>query len=190
MMRRIFVLAALALAAACTPAGPSVRALAADETSLTGLVSAVEDGGYPRYTVQVTPEGGAPAPFYLDMESGADLSGHEPSVFAGRTALIYYTTEDLPFLLDLRTSEGRSLLYDDGRGVPVEGVSITGVLSGAESVSAGDLPDDITITSDGGVSQSFEFFVDRRIAAANGRTITAYFDLETRREITLMQPIP
>lgn len=188
-MRR-FAFAILAALVACAPPAPDVRAPAADETSITALVSAVEDSGYPRFTVQVSPEGGGPVPFYLNAESGVDLDGAEPGAFEGQTALIYYTSTSTPFLLDLRTAEGRSLLYDDGRGVPTEGASITGVLSGASGVTISDLPDDITITSSDGQAVTFEFFIDRRIAAANGRTLTAYYDMEERREITLMRPLP
>lgn len=166
-----------------------MRALAADETSITALAAAVEDSGYPRYTIQVSPEGGGPVPFYLDAESGVDLGGADVSSFEGKTTLIYYTSTPTPFLLDLRNAEGRSLLYDDGRGIPTEGQAITGTLTGADGVTEGDLPDQITIMSSEGQAITFEFFIDRRIAAANGRTLTAYYDMEERREITLMRPV-
>lgn len=187
---RPFAFATLAACVACSAPGPPARALTSDETSLTGVVTQVEDGGYPRFTVHVTPEGGGEAVvFYLNAESGVDLGGAQPGAFAGRAALIYYTSTELPFLLDIRTTQGRSLLYDDGRGIPTEGASMTGALSGADSVTAGDLPDEIIITAADDQALAFEFFVDRRIAASNGRQVTAYYDIEVRREITLMQPL-
>lgn len=186
----MLALAALALICACAQPAPAVRAPTQDETQITARVSAVEDSGYPRFVVQVSPEAGEAVAFDLDMESGADLGGAQPSDFVGRAALIYYTSASTPFLLDLRTSEGRSLLYDDGRGPPVEGQIITGVLSGASTISSGDLPDTFTITGADGQTQTFAFFIDRRIRAANGRTITAYYDMEERRAITLMRTAP
>ena len=184
---RFLALAACAALVACAQPAPSVRALAADETSISGVVTGVEAGAYPLFTIHLTPATGEPLALYLNAESGADLGGLPPGAFADQTALVYFTSSERPFLLDLRTAEGRSLLYDDGRGIPTDGAAIVGALSGANAVTTSDLPGAITITSTDGAAQTFEFFVDRRIAAANGRQITAYYDTETRREITLMQ---
>lgn len=181
---RALIFAALLLAGAC--AQEPVRAPAENESSLIGLVSAVEDAGAPRFIVQVTSEVGEPAPFQLNTESGADLGGAQPRDFAGQTTLIYYTGASTPFLLDLRTAEGRSLLYDDGRGVPVEGRSITGVLRYTGD-RTDDAPEQIIVTSADGAVQTFTYFVDRRIGGWSGRAVTAYYDLEERRDITLMR---
>lgn len=181
---RVFALALIAVfAAACSPLA-SVRAPAAGETSVVAAVSAA-GGEQPNFRVVATAEGGEELDFTLNPDT-ADLGGAAPGSFADQTALIYYTSTETPFLLDIRTAEGRSLLYDDGRGVPVEGASITGVLrySGDRS---DDAPEQITITSADGATQTFTFFVDRRIGGANGRQVTAYYDMEMRRDITLMR---
>lgn len=172
------------VAAACSPQA-SVRPPAANETKVIAAVSAAGGEG-PNFRVVATAEGGEALDFTLNAET-ADLGGAEPSSFAGQTALIYYASTETPFLLDIRTSEGRSLLYDDGRGVPVEGTSITGVLRYTGD-RGDDTPEQITITSADGAMQSFTFFVDRRIGGANGREVIAYYDMETRRDITLMRP--
>lgn len=181
---RVLIFAVSILAAACTQA--PVRAPVENESSVIGLVSAVENAGAPHFIVQVAPQGGEAVRFHLNVESGADLGGAQPSAFAGRTTLIYYTSTSTPFLLDLRTAEGRSLLYDDGRGAPVEGQSIVGILRYTGD-RGDDAPEQIIVTGSDGAAQSFTYFVDRRIGGWNGRAITAYYDLEERREITLMR---
>jgi hypothetical protein len=191
------ILAAAALAAfaiACTPTAPtapvsSARAPAANEISIAGEIGEVEDAGYPQFIVHVKPQRGRELALYLNAEGGAELGGAAPGSFAGQSAIVYYTSTQAPSMIDMRTGTGRSLIYDDGRGVPTEGDAITGVLSGANGVTAGDLPDEITITPADGAAMSFRYYVDRRIAAWNGREVTVHYVIDPLNEITLMQAL-
>lgn len=185
-MRAFALPAFIALAMACSPLAPPVRALEAHEASATLTIAKVEPGEPPNFVVHGAPAGGEAMRFDLNA-SDADLGGVAPADFAGRAALIYYTQTETSFLLDIRTAEGRSLLYDDGRGVPAEGASITGVLRYTGD-RGDDAPEQISVASADGATQTFTYYVDRRIGGWSGRPVTAYYDIEVRRHITLMRP--
>jgi hypothetical protein len=51
-----------------------------------------------------------------------------------------------------------------------------GVLTGAESETAGDLPSEVTVTATDGTSVTFELFVDEQVVAANGQTVILRYD--------------
>lgn len=185
MRTLLFGLVVLALAA-CTQA-QDFRQPAAGETRVDGRVIEVEDGGYPQFTVTVQPEGdGAQLLLYLNAEAeGLDLGGTQPAEFRDGPATVYYVTEDELNLLDLRL-DGQTLT--EATGEPLAGGdSITGVLSGADAVTGGDLPDLITVTDAGGQARSFEYYITDAIVAANGRQVTAYYSAGQRKRITLMR---
>ncbi|MBL8548626.1 MAG: hypothetical protein JNJ73_01475 [Hyphomonadaceae bacterium] len=190
---RIGLLAAIALAlAACSPpdAGKgkaeavlaSARAPQADETHMVGQVTSVEDGGYPQFTVHVL-QNGVDLPLYLNAEA-ADLGGATPASFQGATAEITYRTTPANNLADLRVN-GHSLLNGDAEPT---GPSVTGVLSGASEVTAGDLPGLIVVTDRAGQRTEFEYYVTPEIVAANGKQVTAFYTADTVNRITAMRP--
>lgn len=182
-MRIIAALLAIAALAACSqqPAD-DVRAPLEDETRIVGEVTQVEDGGYPQYTVHVTPEGGEPMQLYLNAEGEADLGGVEPGAFAGQTATIYFTTTPRLDLFDLRQG-GQSVI---GSQSEPQGESVTGVLSGVSEPS-GDLPSEITVTDADGRASVFEYYVTTDMAALEGQEVTAYYTPGERQEVSLMR---
>lgn len=189
-MRNWIIAAFVAAAAACTPAAEQqeLRPLAYGESSLTGVVTAVEDGGYPQFTVTLTHEGGEPRTFYL-VEPDADLDGASAGDFLNLAAVVYYTSGDDHMISDIRDAAGASLVQEDAQGAaPTDGASITGTLSGAEAITTSDLPDIITVTDGAGAAVSFEYYVDDRVMAANGQQVTVHYTTRTRDQITLMRP--
>jgi len=191
-MRTILAAAVLSFSAmACTPPAsePSAplaetwRAPESNEIAVTALVTKVEDGAYPQFTVTATPETGDPLSLYLDAES-ADLGGALPSSFEGQSTTIYYTAALEHHLVDLRQGQRRLLPEPTNDNL---GLSVTGILSGAEEPTAGDLPDTLIVTDAAGQAFAFEYYITPGIVAANGQQVTAvYFDEEERR-ITLMR---
>ncbi len=190
-MRNFMLAATAALVVACTPAAPpsaDVRAPAEGETRIDGAVTQVEDGAYPLFTVTIQPESGAPIALYLNAEGGADLNSQQPANFSGQNVIAYYTTTEDLALTDLRTAAGASLLPADTPAPAADAPSITGVLSGAEAVTASDLPDVITVTDAQGAARSFEYYITEEIVAANGQQVTARYQPGARNEITLLHP--
>ncbi len=188
MRNFLIIVASAAFLVACTPPAPTaqVRAPAEGETRIDGAVTQVEDGAYPQFTVTIQPESGAPVALYLNAESGADLGGQEPGSFAGQDIIAYYTTTEDLALVDLRTAAGATLLPADGPAPTADALSISGTLSGAAAVTAGDLPDVITVTDAGGIARNFEYYVTPEIVAANGQQVTARYQPGERNEITLL----
>jgi hypothetical protein len=185
---RIWAAAALALSlAGCTPPNaptePAAPA-AESEVSVTGVVSAIEDGAYPMFVVKVRPEGAAEDLSLSLNAEDADLGGAQPSSFAGQSVDIRYSTAPENNLSDLRAN-GRSLVEAEGEP---SGEGFTGVLSGADAVSGGDLPDLVAVTNAQGERVEFAYFITEAMVAANGREVTAYYVTEPRDTIISMRP--
>ena len=182
--------AAIALAlAACSPPNAdkaanaaALRAPTTDETRIVGPVTSIEDGGYPQFTVHVQQDARDLA-LYLDAED-ADLGGQPPQSFSGKTAAIYFKRTPENNLAEIRLA-GQSLI--NGTDEPA-GPSVTGVLSGAEAVTNGDLPDQIAVTDAAGNRTVFEYYVTPEIVAANGREVTAFYTPSEVSRVTLMRP--
>lgn len=190
---RVFAIAALTgLIVACTPpAAPQIRPVAAGETRVDGLVTQIEAGAYPQYTVTIQPEGGGEAlALYLNVESGADLNSQELRSFDAANVMAYYTTVDDPLLISLQSAAGAAIVTPDG-AVATDGLSeVVGVLSGADAVTGSDLPDVISVTDAQGTAINFEYYVTADIVAVNGQQVTARYRPNIRNEITLMHPAP
>lgn len=187
-MQRMLFAALAALTVACTPPAqaPDLRALAEGETRIDGVVSQIEDGPYPQYTIILQPDGGEAVSLYLNAEGGADLGGQTASDFAGQTVVAYYTTADDPVLTDVQTPAGVSLLPADSAAV--QGAeTIAGTLSGADAVTQSDLPDTVTITDAQGTAHTFEFYIPEAMVAANGQQVVAHYRPGVRHAITLLR---
>jgi hypothetical protein len=189
-MRKLAFAALAAFVVACTPPAPApdVRPLADGETRIDGVVTLVEDGGYPQFTVTVQPETGEPLALYLNAESGADLNTQQPGSFSGQTVTAYYTTADDPLLIALQSSNGAPIVTPDGPALANDDQTITGVLSGADAVTNSDLPDIVTVTDAQGAAHNFEYYITEAMVAANGQQVTARYRPGVRHEITLLHP--
>ncbi len=191
-MRNLAAATLAAFVVACTPpaARQDVRPLAEGETRLEGVVTKVEDGGYPQFTVTVRPDsGGEDMALYLNAESGADLGGQEPSSFADQNVIAYYTTSDNPLLQDMQRPEGQSILPAGGMPAAADSQYITGMLTGAETATAGDLPDVVTIIDAQNVAHTFELFITDGVVAANGQQVRVQYRPAVRHEITLLHSL-
>ncbi len=153
------------------PVGFQPREPNDDELNEFGLISELEEAGYPLYNVTLSfPERGMSSNFSLNVES-ASLS-HEISMFRDQYATIYYESEESNEVLDI-IFNGRSLLGEyapeDHDGLE----NLTGVLRGASSVS-GDLPGKLTVEGEDG-TLAFEYFVDEATMTANDQQVTVYY---------------
>lgn len=194
LRRTLVMAAAAALLIACQPKAPA-DAPGADLSAIgahtvTGQVVRVEDGGYPRFTVTMRPDGAAEELLLSLNAEAATLGELTPEGFTGKKAEVSYTVTERPQLLDIKRG-GQSLLP------PVEEqpaadtpLTVSGVLSGAEAVTAGDLPDEITVTDAAGKATVFEYFITPEIVAANGGPVEATYILGREEDVTAMKLVP
>lgn len=165
------------------PAGFVVREPGDEELNEYGLITAMEDAGYPMYNVTVSfPERQSSNDFTLNAENAA-LS-HEVNAFQDKYATLYYESNESNEVLDI-IYDGKSLL---GEYAPEDYKGLTkfeGVLKGATSES-GDLPSVLTIEGEG-ETLAFEYFVDVETMAVNDQQVTVYYYKRYVDEITYMQ---
>lgn len=165
------------------PAGFTVRAPADEELNEFGIITGLEEAGYPLYNVTVSfPERGTSSNFLLNAEK-ASLS-HEVNAFAEKYATIYYESETSNEVLDI-IFEGKSLsgAYEPGDHEGLE--SFTGVLRGASSAS-GDLPTKLAVEGEDG-ALPFEYFVDAATMTANDQAVTIYYYTRYLDAITYLE---
>ena len=116
----------------------------------------------------------------MDMEELATLTD--------QWATIYYTANIENFLYDLQY-KGESVFgeYAPEKTDP-SWKKITGILSGAAEVTAGDLPDTVTVTDTNGNAMEFGLFIDAETVKANGKEVTAFYEVRGVNTITHIQP--
>lgn len=151
-----------------------------------GIVQGVEDSGYPRYIVTIEfPERNMSADFNLNVEAGV-IDIQRLNDMVGQYATVYYTTDDEADLRDMKF-EDKSVFGDEVYGDPSEWKQITGMLSGAEEVTPGDLPGEVTVTAADGTSVSFEWFVNPEMVEVNGQLVTAFYTFRPKTAITYLK---
>lgn len=155
--------------------------------TITGEILAMEDAGYPMFTVKVKAADGAEKDLLLNAEL-VDLNGMQPDAYKGKKAQVDYLTESKPFLLGL-TLDGKSVLKDSAQR-DGEVKTVTGVLGGAAEATRGDLPDQLTVSDSSGQITTFEFFVDQDLVKANGKTVTASYVMQDETRITAIKLAP
>lgn len=192
-MRRSLTLAAcLAVLAACqqpaqTPkmdsgkapvAAPAAPSLPIGVFTVTGEVTKVEDAGYPMFHVIVTPASGAPVEMLWMAEDDSVKVAPEdaqPASFQGKQVEVSFSRV-ASFSLAEISRDGKALLQrepGEGFAMPANVKTITGVLSGPDQLTAGDLPDELTVKdSTGAVVTVQHFIIEDAILKAVGKTVT------------------
>jgi hypothetical protein len=181
---------ALALAAcqpAAQPAEPVMETVPAGETDnprdmplpaageITGILSTLNDAGYPMFWAVITPATGAPAAALVNNEE-IKATG-EVTALKGKTvkAMIDVRTEaDL-----VQLSVAGKPVFEMERGpdtpfiAPDGAKTITGKVSGA--TVSGDLPSMVTITANDGTKAEARAFLTEGQAVKDGATVTAMY---------------
>ncbi len=159
-----------------------------DEIREFGILTNIEDGQYPQFTLTVEfPDRHSEADFNLNIES-IPQSVAALNALKGKYVTIYYTDSEENMLMDIHF-KGKTLYgqyapeMDDGYK------QITGVLGGADHES-GDTPSEIWITSPEGKKMLFKEFVTKEIMAKNGKTVTGYYYQRFSRAISYLKPSP
>ncbi|MCE7991043.1 MAG: hypothetical protein HEP71_03650 [Roseivirga sp.] len=151
-----------------------------------GILTSIEDAPYPMFSIDVEfPEREMKMSFLFNVEE-SPLDMTELLEMKGKYATIYYTSDGEPDIYDIHR-ECESLLGEDAIDINEADQEITGIVSGAESQTTGDLPDELTITSRDGTKMTFQCFITEEMAAANGEEVTVFYRVHYRNTITYLK---
>jgi hypothetical protein len=157
-----------------------------DEIEEYGLFVEVEDGGYPFYSVTVEfPEREMKNSFTLNIEN-LEIAPDALNNLKDKYVTFYYTSELDNDLYEMMLNDN-SVIGEDAIEISEDLKSVTGILSGANEVTGGDLPTEITIKTKSGEEVIFELYVNPEMVPANGKEVTAYFSTRGRNKIAFIK---
>jgi len=155
-----------------------------EDISEMGILKEVEDSGYPFATLTIEfPERNFKEYYTINMEEVKNASINQLNSYVNRYVKFTYTTEFTYALLDMY-HESKSIF---GAEVSPEGESIKsieGVLYGAEQVTDGDIPGEVSVFADDGENLYFQFFVTQEMVNVNEKRVTAFYERRTMNTIT------
>ncbi len=181
--------AALAFAALPTASHAAAAEEAVTKGTITGVLTAADDAGYPMFWLAITPAGGAESRFMLNNEEAAVASPIGEMV--GKTVTADYETRPTIGVIDL-VADGKSITFPDGpKPDPMpEAKTISGTLTGAAEPTGGDLPSTVTVTAKDGAKVDFEWFVDDLMVKYDGKEVTLTYVAETTDTVTRIALAP
>lgn len=150
-----------------------------EQITETGLITALEDGAYPMYSVTMEfPKAHLTQSFSLNVESpSVDTSALEKAV--GQYVTFKYTSTLENDLLEMELN-GKPIL-DGWKDASLK--KVTGILSGADKVTESDLPSSVTVTNQAGTEFHFDYYVSPAMLPANGKEVTAYYAIKPKNKI-------
>lgn len=182
--------AALAFAALPAPLFTAAAEEAAPaKSTITGVLTAADDAGYPMYWLAIMPAGGTESRLMLNNEE-AEVVGQIGDM-VGKKVTVDYETRPTIGVLDL-VADGKSIAFPDAPKLePVpEAKTISGTLSGASEPTAGDLPSELTVTAKDGAKVVFEWFVEETVVKYNGKEVTLTYVNDTTDAVTRIALAP
>lgn len=164
------------------------REMTGDEIRETGRISRIEDSGYPMFLVTVEfPERLMQIDFNLNAES-IGLDPGELAKLKGKYVVLYYLSETEQNIFDIHF-KGKSLLGEYAPETDPSWETITGILKGATTETAGDLPDEIFVTDSNGVKFTFKYFITPEMVAVNGKRVTVWYSSYGVQTITYLRAL-
>jgi len=156
-----------------------------DEVRDYGIISGVEDSGYPFYAITVAfPERGTKESYSLNIENiHQDIE--ELNTLKDKHVTLYYKSEADNMIMDVHFNEG-SLKLESTPEIDSSWKKITGILKGATAKS-GDTPDSFSITRVDGRIAHFTDFITERMALRNGKEVTVYYTPSYSNKITYLK---
>ena len=157
------------------------------EITELGIVREVEDSGYPFATVTIEfPERKFKETFTINMEEVEQASMTKLKSYVGKYVKFRYTSELTYALLDMYYNSKSifgSEAAPEGEGIK----TMEGVLYGAESVTSGDLPGEISIFAEDGENIYFQYFITDEMVAVNEKKVTGFYDTRVIHTIQAIQ---
>jgi hypothetical protein len=120
--------------------------------------------------------------FSLNVES-AHIDQAALNKAIGKYVPFDYTSKLVNNLIEIKLN-GKPLLK---ASIEPSLKKFTGTLSGAQSVTESDLPGLVTVTDKTGKQEHFPYFVAPEMVIANGKVVTAYYDIRTENIIVSME---
>lgn len=152
----------------------------------TGLLKKYEDGGYPFATLTIEfPERKFEESFTLNLEEVKDIKPENLSKSIGKYLDFSYVSKFENALMDIQNN-GKSIFKTDAIPVTKEMKNITGLLTGANEITGGDLPNKITVSNDQETLE-FEYYVTEEMVKYNGKTITVFYEERTSNDLVEMK---
>jgi hypothetical protein len=152
----------------------------------TGLLKKYEDGGYPFATLTIEfPERKFEESFTLNLEEVKDIKPENLSKSIGKYLDFSYVSKFENALMDIQNN-GKSIFKTDAIPVTKEMKNITGLLTGANEITGGDLPNKITV-SNNQETLEFEYYVTEEMVKYNGKTITVFYEERTSNDLVEMK---
>lgn len=142
----------------------------------TGVLSIVQDAGYPMFWTMITPAAGEVVAALVNNEELETPNGI--SALQGKTVKATVEVRSESDLLQLSAS-GKVITeiereVDTPFVAPEGSKTIAGKLSGADGPS-GDLPTDLTITPKTGAAVTVRHFIDEAVTKLNGKEVSVIY---------------
>ncbi|BCW90013.1 hypothetical protein sos41_31810 [Alphaproteobacteria bacterium SO-S41] len=156
--------------------------------TITGVLTAADDAGYPMFSLTITPAGKEPVGFLMNNEE-AEVAG-QIGELVGKTVTAETETKPSTTVFDV-TADGKSIAFPADQKPEVDtskALSITGILSGAKEPTASDLPDELTVTAKDGAKVTFEWYVDETMAKHDGKEVTLVYVVDSQTNVTKIGP--
>jgi hypothetical protein len=152
-----------------------------------GLLKQVEDSGYPFATLTIEfPERNFTEYFTINMEEVENASITDLNSYVDHYVKFNYNSELSYALLDI-FHESKSIfgaeVAPEGEGIK----AIEGIMYGAEHVTNGDLPGEVSVFADDGENHYFPYFVTQEMVNVNEKRVTAFYETRTSNTITSIQ---
>ncbi len=152
-----------------------------------GLLKQVEDSGYPFAAITIEfPDRDFSESFTINLEEVKSVTFSDLNAHIGKYVKFTYDSEIAYALLDVFV-DSRSVfgseLAPEGEGIK----SIEGVLYGAEEVTAGDLPGEVSIMASDGENVYFKYFITPELVAVNEKKVTGFYEERTLNTITSIE---
>lgn len=164
----------------------STREPTDDEIREYGIIKSIVDGQYPMFIVTVEfPKRQTKTDFSLNVEAISQTVSGLDSLIDTSVSFYYEDTSD-NMLMDIHF-KNKTLYGEYAPEIDASFKKITGILSGAESETAGDLPNTIYITDTKGYKMAFKEFITAEIVAKNGKTVTGYYYMKYNQTITYIK---
>jgi len=141
----------------------------------SGIILEAEEAGYPVVSLTINfPKRNWQEHFNLNVEEFKGLNYQHVLNSIGKTVAIAFKSESTAAVIDL-LSDGKSILLNPAPNTTKQLKRITGVLSGADNITPGDLPDTLHITSNENEEIRFQYFITPEIVRYNGKRLTALY---------------
>lgn len=150
-----------------------------------GIVSKVEDGAYPQFTLHIELKDEPSDTVFNLIAEGAELNGADLHALEGVTVSIEYVIKETNELM--RIAPKGEIKFEEIEEAG-DWFLAEGLLEGAEAVSVGDLPDVVTIWVNGG-KVTFETFIDEDLVALNGQEVSALLFPDTVNDIQWLKVV-